>query len=481
MEHLHPILTEDKKDQLIAQLIEENQLLREQVNFFKQQAEQFKQQAAQLQKQVEELQYEVAQLRQQLALQKNGRSSKTSSTPPSQDIGRSNQRSLRPPSTRKTGGQQGHEGMTLEMVQQPDQIITHSPEYCQGCGEKLDTESATLLSRRQEIIIPPIKPQYIEHQSYSCKCSKCGQVTISQSPGHLKANIQYGAGVNALVGYLSARHYVPMNRLAEIMRDVFCIPMSEGTVANILKSLAEKALPVYERIKNRVGQSSVVGSDETGIKINGRKGWLYTFQTTALTYLTTSFSRGFDAIESLFKNGFPVSVYVTDCWAAQLKTFAKAHQICMAHLMRELTNFVDALSCQWSEQMKQLIEQALQLKKELTADDYLNRNEKVQFLEAHLDLLLEQPLDRHQKVNAFIKRLNKNRNAIFTFLHHPKVPPDNNASERAIRTAKVKMKISNQFKSFEGAQCFAVLRSVIDTTIKNSQNVLSALTNLAAC
>ena len=82
-----------------------------------------------------------------------------------------------------------------------------------------------------------------------------------------------------------------------------------------------------------------------------------------------------------------------------------------------------------------------------------------------------------------IKRLNKNHDAILTFLYHPKVPPDNNASERAFRNAKIKMKVSNQFKIQEGANRFAILRSVIDTTIKNSQNVLGALNilhNLAA-
>jgi hypothetical protein len=41
------------------------------------------------------------------------------------------------------------------------------------------------------------------------------------------------------------------------------------------------------------------------------------------------------------------------------------------------------------------------------------------------------------------------------------------------------MKISNQFKSDEFAQHYAVIRSVIDTTIKNSMNVFKALTNLA--
>lgn len=87
--------------------------------------------------------------------------------------------------------------------------------------------------------------------------------------------------------------------------------------------------------------------------------------------------------------------------------------------------------------------------------------------------------DKHKKLKAFIKRLLKNRNSILTFLYHLKVPPDNNGSERAIRNAKVKMKISNQFKSFDFANHYAVIRSVIDTTIKNSKNVFNALSCLA--
>ncbi len=68
---------------------------------------------------------------------------------------------------------------------------------------------------------------------------------------------------------------------------------------------------------------------------------------------------------------------------------------------------------------------------------------------------------------------------ILYFLYHPKVPPDNNGAERAIRNIKVKQKISGQFKSAKGADGFAVLRSVIDTTIKSGQNVLNALSLIA--
>jgi transposase len=62
--------------------------------------------------------------------------------------------------------------------------------------------------------------------------------------------------------------------------------------------------------------------------------------------------------------------------------------------------------------------------------------------------------------------------------YHPKVPPDNNASEQAVRNVKVKTKVSNQFRSEDGARRFAIMRSVIDTTIKNTQNVFEALTLL---
>ena len=307
-----------------------------------------------------ELQEQIKVLRQEIELLKNGHNSKTSSTPPAHDIGRSNKKNLRVPSTRKPGGQAGHEGSTLEMREKPDKIVEYRPDYCNACGEMLESQAATLVMRKQVIVIPPIVPQCIEHQSYSCQCKKCGHETLSELPAYLQGNIQYGTDVNSLVGYFSVRHYLPYNRIAEMMRNVFNINLSEGTVGNMLKSLAQKALPAHEQIKQGVLVSPVVGGDETGVKIKGDKGWLFTFQTTSLTYLAVSLNRGFDTIQSLFKNGFPISVYVTDCLAAQLKTFAKAHQICMAHLLRELNNFTDALGCQWSMKMKQLIKEAIE-------------------------------------------------------------------------------------------------------------------------
>ena len=169
-----------------------------------------------------------------------------------------------------------------------------------------------------------------------------------------------------------------------------------------------------------------------------------------------------------------------DSLAAQLKINTKAKQLCLAHLMREPKSFKNTFGCAWLPKLKQLFKDAISYKKQMTVEDYLGTNQKVKGFENQLTELLQVDYsDKHKKLRAFIKRLIKNREVVLTFLYHLEVPPDNNGSERAIRNAKVKIKISNQFKSFEFANYYAVIRSVIDTTIKNSKNVFDALSCLA--
>ena len=97
-------------------------------------------------------------------------------------------------------------------------------------------------------------------------------------------------------------------------------------------------------------------------------------------------------------------------------------------------------------------------------------------MEEQLDDLLGRHVNtEHKKLLVFKERIVRYRNYLFPFLYQSEVPPDNNASEGAIRTYKVKQKVSGLFRSHNGAKNFAVIRSVIDTTIKNSRNVWTAL------
>lgn len=429
--------------------------------------------------QVSELTKLVSALQEEIRLLRNGKNSGTSNTAPSHQIGRSNTQNFRVKTNRKPGGQPGHEGNTLKIKQFPDKTIDHIPQYCNDCGFDLEQAAAMLQASKQEVVIPPVQALYVEHRSYSKVCAHCGKVCIGSMPNHLTGPIQYGGSVEVLASYLSVYQHIPYYRITVLLKDLFGLSVSEGTVDNMLKRTAQKALPLYNTIRERVQQSFVVGSDETGSRFGGKKGWFHVWQTTSLTFIAASLNRGYSTIKEYFADGFPLTVYVSDCWAAQLKVAALAHQLCIAHLLRELRNFEDALACQWSSAMKQLLQDAIILKKQMQPQDYLAPTDSITKLEQKLSELLQADhRTSHKKVQAFARRLNKNRNSIFTFLHHPKVPPDNNGSERAVRNVKVKTKISGSFRTEKGATRFAVIRSVIDTTIKNTNNVFQALTLL---
>jgi transposase len=413
-------------------------------------------------------------------LLKNGGNSNRSSTPPSHDIGRSNSKSIREKTGRTNGGQQGHEGTTLRMKKYPDVVIDLIPDYCNNCGAKMDVPYE-FVECKQEVELPPIEPQYIEYRSYSKTCKCCGHHTVNRLPERLKAPIQFGPSIKTLVAYLSVVHYLPYQRMTKLFKDAFHLPISEGTIDNILGRMALSGEPIYAAIKEKIYQSKVVGSDETGIHINGKKAWLNAWQTPHLTFIASSLKRNYKTIENLFPDGLTKSVLVSDCWAAQLKTPAATHQLCIVHLLRELNNFIDAFDCQWSVEMKQLFKEALEQKKKMQPVDYLYPNERVKYIENKLDELLKADLTtKHKKLQAFIKRLLKNRSYILNFLYYERVPPDNNTSEQAIRNAKVKMKVSGQFRSPGGAKRFSILRSIIDTANKNSKNIFEILSICAA-
>jgi len=103
------------------------------------------------------------------------------------------------------------------------------------------------------------------------------------------------------------------------MKHFFKLDISEGTIDNILRWMSKKSEPMYEKIKETILQSKQVGSDETSVKINGEKNWIWVWQSDLSTYITVSESRGMKAIENVFPDGLEKAILNTDRWAAQLK------------------------------------------------------------------------------------------------------------------------------------------------------------------
>ena len=129
---------------------------------------------------------------------------------------------------------------------------------------------------------------------------------------------------------------------------------------------------------------------------------------------------------------------------------------------------------------KQLLYNALGLKKSMAKEDFYMPNFARSRLLRRLNGLLEAEIDTTKReLSTFQKKMKKHRDCLLNFLYYHDLPPDNNGSERTIRKSKVKLKVSGQFKSFHGAKVYATIRSVVDTARKNDMRVLPTLLRIA--
>lgn len=422
---------------------------------------------------VGQLEEDNKNLKERLSKYETPKNSSNSSIPPSQDENRPERKSLREKSGRKPGGQKGRKGTTLQMVKNPDKTKILVSDFCNCCGNDLRYIEAQFESRRQVADLPEIQPIFTEFQCHSRQCT-CGHKQIADYPSHVTNHIQYGASVEAAVAYYSVYQYLPYKRMSDLFTHMYNLPISEGTIGNMLERHAKRSQPLYELIQKAIASSkTAVGGDESGAKVNGDKFWAWIWQTVMLTYITVSKSRGKVVIDQMFPNGFENAVLVSDRWKSHLNTHAKGHQLCMAHLLRDLNYLVELEKTRWAYNIKTLFKQALELKRKIP--QYSKDDPLMIEIEKKLDILLSERLNKEKtpKSLTFQNSMIDYRQYLFTFLYNKDVPPDNNGSERGVRNFKVKLKVSGQFKT--GHQTFATIRSIIDTCKKNDIPVLHAL------
>lgn len=439
-------------------------------------------QIAEQNKEIQRLQKELAVLNKKLGkLDRPAKTSNNSSVPPSKNpIGIKHTNSLREPSGKPNGGQPGHKGVTLQQTAHPDHSHRCVPGVCPCCGKRVPSENLREGERRQVIDLPkPVFPAVTEYVSMEGVCT-CGAHLKGEFPKEATAPVSYGPNIHATVAYLSTLQNLPFKRLKEAMRTLFNVNMSEGTISNILSRMRRYAAKGHEAIRRDILNTKVVGADESGVKINGELYWMWVFQTAVASYFFVDKGRASEIIKTHFPEGFMEQILVTDRLSAYFVIETETHQICLAHLLRNLI-YLTLLSpeCSWPVEMIELIGEAMKRWKSEGFSQHLYDEFK-----PRLDELMEQeikadPPEKQAAIATFRDNLNKKKDYILTFLNTEGVPPDNNASERAIRPVKTKLKVSGQFKTMDGAEAYANLHSIVQTARKNGQDPFFALQTVA--
>lgn len=441
----------------------------------------------QQQTQIEQLKEKVHELETRLA-----KNSSNSSKPPSSDGMKRKTKSQRGKSGKSPGAQNGHAGKGLAQVNHPDSVVIHTPESCHGCGFQLAEVYGSCVEQRQVFDIPDPKVHVTEHCVEEKTCPCCGEATRASFPENVTGPVQYGERIRALIAYFSHQHFIPVERVCEMFKDVFGLSLSSGTCANVDKQLFRHLESFETNLKAHLLATDVLHFDESGVRCEKKLHWVHVASSQEATFYMIHPKRGQEAMDAANILSQFDGVAVHDHWFPYFSFQQLKHSLCNAHHLRELTFIHEQKKEEWAKEMHDLLSHA-------------NREVHRYFVEGKLpdEVLLQIEQDYQRILEAgfiyhrtlpplpqgkrgrkkqregknLLDRLNDKRDCVLRFAHDFSVPFTNNQGEQDMRMIKLKQKISGCFRKFHGGQIFCRIRSYISTARKQGWNILDALSD----
>ena len=424
------------------------------------------------------LREQVAELQRQL-----GRHSGNSGQPPSQDGPQAppRTRSRRRSQGRKPGGQPGHAGRTRLQSQRVDDHRDHWPTRCGGCGAALPRVAAGAPAVRQVHDLPEPPPLFVtEHRAHAVRCPGCGTRTRAAFPEGVDGPVRFGPHLAAHLRYVQ---HLPTARLRDLLRELHGVALSTGTVEALCRRAAARRADRVAHLREQALAMPVACMDETSLRVAGKRVWLHVICDGELTFYRLG---GRGDVWKEYRGGTAVHDRFV-AYFGQLPAGIR-HAVCNAHRLRNLEEIVERepTADSWAARMQRLLREARD-----TARDWFDETggpvpEAVRAAtKAAWDALLEPVLAHYEELpppargrcrgHNLALALWELRDDCLRFMADPAVPFTNNRAERALRMAKLQMKISGGFRTPDGAARFARMRGVIETARQRGQSLLDLL------
>ena len=413
-------------------------------------------------------------------------SSENSSKPPSTDPNRK-KFSKKRKSNRKPGGQKGHNGTTLEPVENPDHIT------------ELQIDRRTLPKGRKfhqvghetrQVIDIDISRYVTEYRAQILQ-DEDGNQFVAAFPDGVSRPVQYGPGLKVNSVYMSQFQLVPYDRIKDHFDDQIGIPISSGSIFNFNQEAYNQLESFEQWVKRAMVNSKLIHADETGINIGGKRLWLHCASNSSLTWFYPHTKRGTLAMDE--EGILPAfrGILCHDHWKPYYR-YDCTHSLCNAHHLRELERAWEQDHQQWAKEMKVLLKDINKAVDD--AGGCLPQDEAEQWRQRYRKLIeiaeIEcPPPDESQrngkrgrlkrsKARNLLERLRDFENDVLRFIDIEHVPFTNNQGENDLRMTKVHQKISGCFRSMNGAKIFCRIRSYISTCRKQGLSATEALTLL---
>jgi len=426
------------------------------------------------------LEARVAELERRL-----NRSSRNSSLPPSQDPPSVPPRPAGKGSGRGRGAQPGHEGKHRRLLppERVDELVDHWPERCQSCahvfgGQELVDAVEPWLHQVAEL--PPIAVQVTEHRLHGVCCPECAARTRAQLPAGVPRSA-FGPRLQAAVVTLAVRNRVSRRDTTELVRELFGVELSTGSVDAIIQRAGAALAGPYTQLEQRIKSASVVNIDETGWKTGGGNRTLWAALTSSTAVFRIAAGRHAFEARTLLGERF-AGIVCSDRWRGYDYLDPSQRQLCWAHLLRDFTAHSEGMADQ-----EQFGCGGLVIAHDLFAawDSYQQDGDRDRLqaqtapLQDKLRTLLEHAARKSPRTKyhrQFAKNLLNRWPALWTFTHTPCVEPTNNHAERGLRGAVIYRKLSLGSQSEQGERSIERLLSASVTCRLRKQSLYNYLT-----
>lgn len=411
------------------------------------------------------------------AIQKN---SSNSNIPPSKDEYKT--QNHREKSTKKQGGQKGRIGKTLTTQEIEKLIQDNKAEVVE------EHYGNTAINKTIIKYILDVKTKVIIRKIYIH-----GDIENEEIPEECKNNstVVYGNNLKALVAIMYAQEVIAFDRMSEFLNLLTdnILKVSHGSLVNWVREVSNKCKKPKKKLTKALRRSRLIYTDATPTSLNGNYAYERNYSNELISVFEASRSKRIQEIQR--QNVLPnFKGYIMHDHETGLYNFGiKSHHLeCWVHLGRELKYFDEYIKNSWSKELWDFAWNINKKRKELIEQNITEfTSEKLIEYEKEYDEIVQRGIEQNQKTeskylrdkeSAVLKRLMKYKENYLNFLKDFELPFDDNLSERDLRAAKIKKKVSGCHRSFEGLKAYSNIRTMIGTCIKQGKSYFELFKNI---
>lgn len=419
----------------------------------------------------QELQLRLALIEQQLAAQ-NKKIFGDSSEKRGDGEGRGKKREKKP--------QKGHgptaQPKLLEIEVEHD--LDEADKVCPSCGGKLEAFGQYETSEEVGVIERRFFLTKHKQKKYACQCGSC--VETAPGPTRLFPGARYSVDVAIEIVVMKYLDHLPLERQVRIFAREG-LTVTSQTLWDYLERVARLLEPAYDRLHAYILVQPVIGADETWWRLMGKSGpeqtskrWhAWAASTASAIYFTIEDSRSTEAACELLA-GYAGTVMCDgysayESLACANRTLVLVH--CWAHVRREFVD-VEVAFPNETKEILDMIGELYGIEKKCPRgpagdDDRRKLRHKgsraiIERIQAWVYATYPNTLPQSGLGKA-IRYMGGVWPGLLRFLDDPRIPLDNNQTERGMRGPVLGRKNHYGSRSLRGTQVAALFYSLMES------------------